>query len=182
MDQQHIHRLRTLRQRSGLSIRSLAKLAKVTPAMISCIELGKNSPSLATLQKILSAMGTDFASFFSGETPANDGPVFCREHMKLISDAERSYTIVFPRRPGVAVELLDEQIMPSRRPPSFERLACDVAGYVLAGVLELEVRRQPRRMVRAGDGFYIAKQIEHRGYASGHEPVRLITIYTPARY
>ena len=45
-------RIPMLRKRCGLSIRQLAELSGVTAGMISCIERGKNSPSIATLQKI----------------------------------------------------------------------------------------------------------------------------------
>ncbi len=65
-----------LRQRSGLSIRELVKLSGVTAGMISCIERNKTSPSLTTLQKILSALDTDLAEFFSLKKETDDGP-FC---------------------------------------------------------------------------------------------------------
>ena len=38
--------------------------------MISCIERGKNSPSITTLQKILGALGTDLAAFFAARSQA----------------------------------------------------------------------------------------------------------------
>ena len=46
-------RLQMLRKRCGTSIRQLARRAGVAPGIISCIERGKNSPSISTLQKIL---------------------------------------------------------------------------------------------------------------------------------
>jgi HTH-type transcriptional regulator, repressor for puuD len=182
MDTEIPQRIQMLRKRCGLSIRQLAALAGVTPGIISCIERGKNSPSIATLQKILSALGTDLAAFFTGEKAGPEGPLFLREHMRAISDGDRTYTIVFTKRPGIRIEALDEHYRFSRRRPPFETLKCDVAGYVLSGSLMLEVKNQPKRTLRPGDAFYIPKGQVHRGFNASKEPARLITVYHPAKY
>jgi HTH-type transcriptional repressor of puuD len=175
-------RIQSLRKRCGLSIRRAAELSGVTAGMISNIERGKNSPSIATLQKILAALGTDLRGFFGGEAQKQEGPVFLREKMKVITDGQRSYILVLPKSKDIHAEILDEHIYPSDKKSEFETLACDVAGYVLSGTLTLEIHRQPRAALRAGDGFYIPRGVKHRGSASGKEPVRLITVYSPPRY
>ena len=175
-------RIQTLRKRCGLSIRQLAGQAKVTPGIISCIEHGKNSPSISTMQKILSALGTDLASFFAQDHQRQKGPVFLREHMRAISDGDRTYTIVFSKQPGVGVEMFDETIRRSKRRPPSETLKCDVAGYILSGNLVVEVKKQGKQVLRPGDAFYIPKGQEHRGFAADDKPVRLVTVYHPARY
>jgi HTH-type transcriptional repressor of puuD len=157
-------------------------MAGVTPGIISCIERGKNSPSIATLQKILTALGTNLAAFFATEKERQQGPVFLRENMHAISDGDRTYTIVFGRQPGVAVEVFDETIRPAKRRPAFETLKCDIAGYILSGNLVLEVKGEAKQVLRPGDAFYIRKGQEHRGFAGEDEPVRLVTVYHPARY
>lgn len=182
MESEVPRRIQMLRKRCGLSIRQLAGQAGVTAGIISCIERGKNSPSIATLQKILSALGTDLASFFAQEQEPQEGPVHLREHMRAISDGDRTYTVVFTPQSGVDVEMLDETIRPSKRRPAFETLQCDVAGYILSGNLVLEIKDQAKQTLRPGDAFYIRKGQEHRGFASEEEPVRLVTVYHPARY
>lgn len=183
MHEGHVgQRVQTLRKRCGLSIRQLATAAGVTAATISCIERGKNSPTITMMQKILGALGTDLASFFAAEKQPQEGPVFLREHMQAISDGDRAYTIVFHRQSGMAIEMFDETIRPAKRRPPFEILKCDVAGYVLSGNLVLEIEEHQKRTLRPGDAFYVRKGQEHRGYATEDEPVRLITMYHPARY
>ncbi|OGV71770.1 MAG: hypothetical protein A3K18_21960 [Lentisphaerae bacterium RIFOXYA12_64_32] len=186
MEQQHPleigMRLRSMRERCGLSIRRLAEKADVTAAMISCIERGRNSPSLATMQKILTALGTDMASFFTSDPAPQQGPVFLREKMRHVSDAERSYTIVFPKTPGVDVEMLDEQLSGGQERPPFESLQCTVAGYLLSGSLVLDIKGEPKRILRPGDAFCIPKGVAHRGYAADGEPTRLVTVCSPPRY
>lgn len=182
MDKQVGQRLKILRERSKLSIRQLAEKAEVTPGIISCIERGKNSPSISTLQKILGALGTDLSAFFSNGSAKQEGPVFLRENMQLVQDEARNYTIVFARNPDLAIEMLDEQIRPSEELPEMEKLRCDVAGYILAGMLELEVEGQKKALLRPGDAFYVLKGTAHRGRAVGDETVRAITVYCPPNY
>jgi HTH-type transcriptional regulator, repressor for puuD len=182
MDTEVPRRIQTLRKRCGLSIRRLAELAGVTPAMISCIERGKNSPSLGTLQKILTALGTDFAAFFAQKMEEQPGPIFLREHMQAVSDGQRTYTIVFVRRTGVRIEIFDEYILPSRRRPPFETLKCDLVCYMLSGDLVLEIKNRPKRILRPGDSFYLEHGSVHRGYPAHDEPVRLISVFHPAKY
>jgi HTH-type transcriptional repressor of puuD len=182
MDADIRHRLQSLRKRCGLSIRQLAEKSGVTAGMISCVERGKSSPSLATLQKILSAMGADLAGFLSGGQGKSEGPAYPREGMRSVSDGERSYTIVFPKSPSVHIEMLDEHTYPAKRRSPYEKLQCDVAGYVLAGSLVLDVKGKHKQTLRPGDAFYIPKGVEHRGYVVEDAPARLITVYHPAKY
>jgi transcriptional regulator with XRE-family HTH domain len=176
------HRIALLRKRSGMSLRQLAASSGVTAAMISYIERGRSSPSLATLQKLLSALGSDLGSFFIDSPPDGARPVFRRERMQVVGDRERTYTILLSRAPGVRVEMFDEEIRPSRRKPEFETLKCDVAGYILAGSLTLEIQGRPKQTLRPGDAFYVANGLSHRGYAEGKEPVRLVSVYHPPQY
>jgi len=175
-------RVQALRKRCGLSIRQLAELADVTAGMISCIERGKTSPSIATFQKLLAAMNSDLASFFSNAEDTQAGPVFLRERMRAVSDRNHNYTLVYPHHDDIHVEMLDEQMYPSPEPPPVETLKCDVAGYVLAGELVLEIDGQPTRELRPGDAFYIGKGNPHRGYPKGDTAVRLVTVYWPGKY
>ncbi len=168
-------RLRLLRRRTGVSLRALAEHAGIAPAMISYIENGKTSPSVVTLEKLLGALDISLADFFGAERAASDGPVFPREGMRLVADAERSYTVVFPRLPGIRVALLDELLQLAVPAPAFENQPTDVAGYVLSGELVLEIQGEAPRALRAGDAFYVPAGVSHRGYAAAGGAVRLIT-------
>ena len=175
-------RIRLLRQRCGISIRQLAERADVTPGIISCIERGKNSPSISTLSKVLGALGTDLQAFFGGNGDAPQGPVFPRGQMKSIADQERSYTIIFPKRPEIKMDMLDERLYPVQELPAFEVLECDVAGYVISGNLRLEIEGEPAHVLQPGDAFYVPRNTPHRGYAFGDAEAHLITACYPARY
>jgi transcriptional regulator with XRE-family HTH domain len=175
-------RIQMLRKRCGLSIRQLAANAGVTAGMISFIERGKSSPSLSMLRQILEALGSDLHTFFGSNDAKTDGVVFLREGMQVVMDSERRYTMIFPRKKGVDVQMLDEVITPRAKKTPMEEFPCAVAGYVLSGQIILEVKGKPVKTLRPGDAFYVPSNTEHRGYAVAEEPVRLITVYSPARY
>jgi len=174
--------IQNLRKRCGLSIRQLAERAQVTAGIISCIERGKSSPSIATLHKIVTAMGSDLATFFSNGDLKQEGPIFRRERMQAISDGDRHYTIVLANAKGVDVEMFDEQIHPAGEMPEFEKLQCDVCGYLIAGAILLEMEGRPPETLRPGDAFFVPRGTTHRGYAVGGETARLITIHYPLAY
>jgi transcriptional regulator with XRE-family HTH domain len=57
-------RLKMVREHNGLSQRELAKKSHVTHSSISMIEQGQNSPSISSLEKILSGIPMTLAQFF----------------------------------------------------------------------------------------------------------------------
>ena len=177
------HRLREMRKDAGLTLREVCEKAKVAPSYLSSLERGGSSPTLATLHKILGALGTDLETFFT-ETNSErlDGCVFRREDMRTARDRARSYTFVLPRRRDIKAEVLDEYLMPGEANPELETLECDVAGVVISGMLELEVEGEEKQMLRSGDAFYIPAAKKHRGRCLSSEPAHLITVYVPPKY
>lgn len=171
------HHLKVLRHRCGLTIRKLAEQARVAPAVISSIERSKSSPTVATLQNIVNALGLDMATFFNGACGQQEGPVFLREYMKVVSGPARTCTVIFPKVEEIEFEMLDETFTPGKPLPPFSVFQSDVAGYVISGSLILEVKDQAKRTLRIGDAFYIPKGMEHRGYATGDELARAITVW-----
>jgi transcriptional regulator with XRE-family HTH domain/mannose-6-phosphate isomerase-like protein (cupin superfamily) len=66
-------RLRTVRQRSGLSLRSVARQLGVSASFVSQLENGKSQPSVATLYSLTQLLDTSIDELF--ETGAGrDGP------------------------------------------------------------------------------------------------------------
>ncbi|TLN08200.1 cupin domain-containing protein, partial [bacterium] len=64
------HRLRELRIRRGLSLRSLAERSGLNANTLSLIENGKSSPSVSTLQQLARSLEVSITAFFeSGSTP-----------------------------------------------------------------------------------------------------------------
>lgn len=66
-------RLRTARQKSGMTLRELARQLSVSPSFLSQIENGKSQPSVATLYSMAQTLGVSIDHLFEGtETPAEE--------------------------------------------------------------------------------------------------------------
>jgi len=63
-------RLRTERDRLGLSLRELARRLEVSPSLVSQIETGKIQPSVRTLYAIVSELGVSLDELFAPPTAA----------------------------------------------------------------------------------------------------------------
>lgn len=167
-------RLRVLRGRSHLSLRELSRRSGVAVSFLSRLEAGRSSATLATLRKVLLALGTDLGPFFADALPVPAGCVIRRKEMRLVADRGRQYTFVLPARPDVRLVMLDEELFAGES-PAFESLPGDLAGYVLRGELLLEVRGERPQVLVAGDAFYVPAGRPVRGRCRGGASVRLVT-------
>lgn len=66
--------LRWLREKEGRRQYETARAAGVTKAMLSAYETGKQSPSLASLEKILDALGVDLLALARALDHVNERP------------------------------------------------------------------------------------------------------------
>lgn len=174
-------RLRSLRLRCRLSMRELANQAGVAPSYVSGIERGRISPTIATMRKLLNAMGSDLGSFFAAEPTHGEGYVFRRQNMHSTADKNRCYTFIFPRRADMKLEMLEEEYTPGEK-PVFETINSDFAGYVIAGQLLLEIPGKNPTKLRTGDAFYLPAGTPVRGRCFQSESTRIITVQVPPIY
>lgn len=64
-------RLKEARRAQGLSLDAVSKLSGVSRSMVSQIERGESSPTIATLWNLTRALQVDFAGLLEQEGPAN---------------------------------------------------------------------------------------------------------------
>ena len=86
-------RIRELRESKGLSQRALADGAGVSPATLSLIEQGQNSPSVATLEKLAYGLQEPVARFFTDAGDAPDVEILDLEKRAVFSLQEQSELI-----------------------------------------------------------------------------------------
>jgi transcriptional regulator with XRE-family HTH domain len=69
-------RLRTERQRKGMTVREIARRVGVSPSLISQIERGKVNPSVSTLWGLVTVLGLPMSELFSDvDTSPTQAPV-----------------------------------------------------------------------------------------------------------
>jgi transcriptional regulator with XRE-family HTH domain len=171
-------RLKELREQRKLSMREMASAANVAVSLISKIESGKTSPTVATLEKILNAIQVDLYEFF--ELPRHGRDLseqifFPRAEMVVSQDDERKWYYAFPRHPKIKVQMTYEEYRPHTQCIEKELHAGDLAGYVVAGELTIEFPDKRRFTLGAGDAFYIKGNQQHSAYNSGDKMLKLVT-------
>lgn len=78
-------RIRTLRERQGLSLRALARRSGLSVNAISLIERGNNSPTVSSLHQLANALNVPIIDFF--QDGAKHGVIFLRPAARLRSEA-----------------------------------------------------------------------------------------------
>ena len=175
--------LRQLRTRRGIGLRELSRGADISPASLSAIENGRSSPTLATLNKILKALGTGFADFFAGAPAADRPPVFHVKNMQIIRDQHRRYVLLFPNQKDLRFEMIHETVEPSETESEWEVHDCDMGGVILqGGPVRLEIRGHGDWPLRRGDAFYVKAGLKHRAINLGARALKQITVWYPPKY
>src|SRR5690554_3593358 len=84
-------RLKLVRVQAGLSQRELARRAGVTNAAISLIESNQNSPSVASLKKVLDGIPMATSDFFALETPEQDKVFFKADELLPLAQGQVNF-------------------------------------------------------------------------------------------
>lgn len=172
--------LRALRQKRGLSLRTLAELCDLSPNTISLIERGDSSPSVSTLHRLATALDVHITAFFEERVE----PV----HAVLTRATER-------RRSGNAYVLL-ESLGTGLEEKSIEPFLVTMEPgadsgqqpivhtgqemvYCLQGEVEYEVAAQPYRLA-VGDTLLFEAHLPHRWRNPGGSPATFLLVFGEA--
>lgn len=177
-------RLRKVRETAGLSQRELARRAGVTNGTISLIEQNRNSPSVASLRKVLQGIPMTLAEFFSYETPA-ERVVFRADEMHDIANEiqrKNKGAIAF-RQVGDAVkhnlQLLHETYQPGADTGRTMLQHQSVeGGVVISGQFELTVGDQ-KYVLGSGDSYLFDSREPHRFRNPFDQPCIIVSACTP---
>jgi len=172
-------RLRRLREQHNLSQRELARRAGVTNATISLIEKNKNSPSVASLKKVLDGLPMSLAEFFALELPPPEQVFF--KASELVELTEGSVTF---RQVGGDLRDRNLQILHERYDPGADTgedmlmHTAEEGGIVLRGHVEVTVGEE-RRILGPGDAYYFDSRLPHRFRNLDDEECEIISACTP---
>jgi len=178
-------RIRAERLRAELSVRGLAARTGVSPSLVSQIERGLATPSVATLWSIARELGLSIADLFDGAEPGSAPaarPAGAVSPLQSRSD-RRAITLAG----GVTWERLtpahDEEVdflvvsypvgAASCPPDSVNTHGGLEFGYVLSGTLGVRIDNE-EVVVRANDSIAFDATRPHRLRAIGDEPARAI--------
>lgn len=176
--------IRAIRQGAGLNISQLAERTGLSKALISRLENGRVSPSVATLLKIAKELQTPVSAFFD-EASDHEGLVVVRQ-------AERKPLVRMGTPFGYSYESLaykktDKAMEPFivRYPPADSSAEMfDHEGeefvFVLQGQLRL-VYGDRTFYLEAGDSAYFDSATPHRGYSADEQECTVLSVVTTYR-
>lgn len=172
-------RLRTVRQSRGLSQRELARRAGVTNGTISLIEQNKNSPSVASLKKVLDGIPMSLAEFFALDMPPQDQVFFRANELLELTEGMISFRQVGGDLRNRNLQMLHERYAPGADTgKSMLRHESEEGGIIVRGQIEITVAEQ-RCVLGPGDAYYFDSRLPHRFRNIGEEECEIISACTP---
>lgn len=172
-------RLRYARRVAGLTLLQLAQKARCSESLISKIENGSATPSLASLHRLAVALKTNIAALTSPVSPP-PGPVTRSGERLVIDGAISLERITLPAEngllqanihiigPGVATDGMIEHIG-------------EEVGYVLEGAVEL-ILGDERYLLHAGYSFNFPSDVPHDYRNPCDAVAKILWVNTPATY
>jgi len=181
-------RLKEIRTAAGLSQRELAARAGVTHGLISMIEQNKNSPSVASLRKILGGVSMTMADFFQENSNERHKVFFSTDELldltsKLGSISGKKKKRMTLRQVGNArehgLQILHEKYEPGADTgPTMLEHNSHEGGIVISGELEITVGDQVQ-VLKAGDSYLFDSRIPHRFRNIGGQVCEVVSACTP---
>lgn len=153
-------KVKKYREAKGLSSRELAKLAAITPSMLSQIERGLANPSIQTLKVLAKTLDVPTFSFFLEETNTEDLIVRSDKRKKIIVD-NLTYELLSPDFTGnLATAMMNVPPNTSSSENPLEHRGEEVA-VILEGKIKLYLE-EDNYVLEAGDSVKIPANLKHR--------------------
>ncbi|MFM2479823.1 helix-turn-helix domain-containing protein [Celerinatantimonas sp. YJH-8] len=111
IDQQISHNLRRIRKAKGLTLEKTSELTGVSKAMLSQIERGVSSPTVARLWQIANGLDVSFSSFISNESSPvenlNNATVSAIHSLENWVNDDLYVNVIFPFEASVGFEVYE---------------------------------------------------------------------------
>lgn len=170
--------IRQARQAAGFSVRGLAAKTEVSPSLISQIERGRATPSVATLWAIATQLGIPIGELFNGAEPSSGvsspswSPVQRHDTRKVITLAGGVRWERLTPSPDEEVDFV-YLVYPvgaeSCAPDALTRHGGKEYGFVVSGTLGVQIGFD-EHVVRRGDSICFDASKPHRLWTIGSEP------------
>ena len=164
-----------LREKSGLSMRELARRSGVSQPFLSQIEHGVSAPSMVTTYRLAEALGVLPGALLP--TPASQLTVVRAGEGRTIPVANRPDAAVgraLLMQPSNPLEILEYRIEPGQYLQEWFELAGDLGVYLISGVLDVEVEGHPMVRLHPGDLLAHPAAIRHRWLLVDNQPAHAL--------
>jgi transcriptional regulator with XRE-family HTH domain len=171
-------RIRALREARGLSLRDLAAISGVSAPMLSQVERGETSPTLAVAVRIASGLGLTLSQLLRLDEGRHVGVVRKADRRPVRRNGHR-YEVLTPELPGQRATVTSHRLKPGARtggaplhePGSRETIV--VSSGALALVLDGE-----RYDLAAEDSVTFDADLPHHFENPGREETSFVAVVT----
>jgi transcriptional regulator with XRE-family HTH domain len=176
-------RVRHARILKGLRMKDLAEKVGYNESMISKIEAGKVTPSLTMLNRIVTALDRDLASFFGLEIELHRLVQTPEDRILVEGDALRGgegvhYERMVPIAAGNLLEANVHVVQPGGTKIDNITHQGEATGYLIEGEIELTIDDQVYHM-KAGDSFFFKAFLKNSYRNTSDKVARIIWVNTP---
>lgn len=154
-------RLRELRRAARHSVAALAERSGVSRSMISEVERGGRVPTILTLDRLATALGTSIARLTAPEHP-HETQVLRRDAQTVLREADWHRRILSPVLPGVEFEFMRAELEPGCDAGTYDPHPPGSREYIAieTGSLTLTLRDSTHRL-DAGDAIFFPGDQPH---------------------
>ena len=172
-------KVKRLRQANGLTLEELANRSELTKGFLSQLERDLTSPSVATLENILEALGTNLQEFFSEKQ--EEQIVFKKDDFFENIQDEYKISYIIPNAQKNEMEPILLTIHGHERSKEMECHNGEEFGYILKGNVTLVCGTKKYRL-KAKETFYMDGKKSHYFINNGSSDAKILWVTTPPMF
>lgn len=151
-------KIKDLRLKNGLTLEELASRSELSKGFLSQVERDLASPSIATLNDILEALGANLSDFFIEEKIEKN--IFCKDDFFVDDKEDYKVSWIIPNAQKNMMEPIIIELEKNQKSMILKPHEAEEFGYVLAGEVKL-VFDDKSDCVKKGETFYLFGDKEH---------------------
>lgn len=172
-------KIKRLRVQNQLTLEELANRSELTKGFLSQVERNLTSPSIATLEDILEALGTSLNEFFKEEV--KEQIVFNKNDFFVNEQEGYTVSFIIPNAQKNTMEPILLHLEKGACSQKKEPCDGEEFGYVLQGKVVLHYSDE-RFIIKKGETFYVDSGRTHYICNESNKDAKVIWVSTPPSF
>ena len=169
-------KIKRLRLSNQLTLEELANRSELTKGFLSQLERDLTSPSIATLENILEALGTNLEDFFSEDE--DEQIVFSKDDFFENTQDDYKISYIIPNAQKNEMEPILIELKEDKKSMEIDPHDGEEFGYVIQGKVTL-VNGEEEYDVKKGETFYLKGNLPHYIINKNDTLAKVIWVSTP---
>lgn len=169
-------KIKRLRLSNRLTLEELANRSELTKGFLSQLERDLTSPSIATLENILEALGTNLKDFFSEDE--DEQIVFSKDDFFENTQDDYKISYIIPNAQKNEMEPILIELKEDKKSMEIDPHDGEEFGYVIQGKVTL-VNGEEEYDVKKGETFYLKGNLPHYIINKNDTLAKVIWVSTP---